>query len=52
MILRELLNYFKLDIELPAYLYDESFNEVFLKGNLVKKNNSFKLPRRIEAVDF
>ena len=52
MILRELLNYFKLNIELPAYLYDESFNEVFLKGSLVKKNNAFKLPRRIEAVDF
>ena len=43
MILRELLNYFKLDIELPAYLYDESFNEVFLKGNLVKKINSYEI---------
>ena len=43
MILKELLNYFKLDIELPEYLYEESFNEVFLEGSLVKKNNSYKI---------
>ena len=33
MILKELLDYFNLEINLPQYLYEETFNEVFMKGN-------------------
>ena len=43
MILKELLDYFKLDVDLPDYLYGESFNEVFLKGNLTKDENTYKI---------
>lgn len=43
MILKDLLTYFNLDIELPMYLYEESFNEVFLEGNLVKKENTYEI---------
>lgn len=43
MILKDILNYFKLDIELPAYLYEESFNDVFLEGILVRKENAYEI---------
>ena len=43
MILKDLLTYFKLDIKLPEYLYGESFNEVFLEGNLIKKENAYEI---------
>ncbi len=43
MILKELLDYFKIDVELPDYLYGESFNEVFLEGNMSKENNVYKI---------
>lgn len=41
MILRELLDYFNIKTDLPDYLYDESFNEVFLKGELKKENDKY-----------
>ncbi|WP_296797108.1 hypothetical protein [uncultured Methanobrevibacter sp.] len=43
MILKELLDYFNIDVDLPKYLYEESFNEVFLKGELSKTNNTYKI---------
>ncbi|ALT69270.1 hypothetical protein sm9_1490 [Methanobrevibacter millerae] len=43
MILRELLDYFEIDVELPEYLYENPFNEVFLKGNLSKNSNSYDI---------
>ena len=43
MILKELLDYFKIDVGLPDYLYGESFNEVFLEGNMSKENNVYKI---------
>lgn len=43
MILKDLLDYFNLDINLPNYLYEETFNDVFMKGDLSKVNNTFKI---------
>lgn len=43
MILRELLDYFNIDVILPEYLYEEIFNEVFMKGNLSKTDNAYKI---------
>lgn len=43
MILKELLDYFCIDVDLPSYLYDETFNEVFLKGDLTKVNGTYKI---------
>ena len=43
MILRELLDYFEIDVDLPEYLYGHPFNEVFLKGDLSKKSNSYNI---------
>ncbi|WP_407413301.1 hypothetical protein [Methanobrevibacter sp.] len=43
MILKELLDYFKIDIELPDYLYEESFNEVFLEGEMSNEDNVYKI---------
>lgn len=43
MILKELLDYFNIDVDLPEYLYEESFNEVFLNGMLSKVDNTYKI---------
>ena len=43
MILKDLLDYFNLEVSLPEYLYDESFNEVFKKGNLSEINDTYKI---------
>lgn len=43
MILKELLDYFKIDVELPDYLYDESFNEVFLEGEMSNGDGAYKI---------
>lgn len=43
MILKDLLDYFNLDINLPEYLYEETFNDVFMKGDLSKVNNTYKI---------
>ena len=43
MILKDLLDYFNLEVSLPKYLYDESFNEVFKKGDLSEINNTYKI---------
>lgn len=43
MILKELLTYFDIEVNLPDYLYNESFNEVFLKGELLKTDFGYKI---------
>ena len=43
MILKELLDYFNIEVILPEYLYEETFNEVFLEGNMTKANNAYKI---------
>ena len=43
MILKELLDYFGIEVDLPEYLYEETFNEVFLEGTLVKTENTYKI---------
>ena len=43
MILKELLTHFNTEVSLPEYLYEESFNEVFLKGKLSKENDSYEI---------
>ena len=43
MILREILTHFEIDINLPDYLLDESFNKIFLDGDLSKNDNLYKI---------
>lgn len=43
MIFKELLAHFDIDENFPEYLLDESFNEVFLEGDLSKMDNSYKI---------
>lgn len=43
MILKELLDYFSIEVNLPPYLLEESFNEVFVKGDFSKENNFYKI---------
>ncbi len=43
MILSELLDYFDINIDLPPYLYDEQFNEVFKEGKLSKINDCYMI---------
>lgn len=43
MIFQELLNHFNIDETFPDYLLDESFNEVFLRGDLSRVDNSYKI---------
>lgn len=43
MILKDLLAYFDINVDLPEYLYEESFNEVFMKGELSKENSIYKI---------
>ena len=43
MILRDLLKHFNINESFPDYLLDESFNEVFLDGDLSKTDNSYKI---------
>ena len=43
MILKELLDYFNIEVNLPQYLYEESFNEVFMEGNLSKTDDTYEI---------
>lgn len=43
MILKELLDYFDIVEELPEYLLNQTFNEVFLDGTLEIKDNTYKI---------
>lgn len=42
LILKDLLDYFKIDEEFPQYLYNQRFNEVFLDGELTVKTAIIK----------
>ncbi len=43
MILKDLLNYFDIEESFPDYLLEQSFNEVFLDGDLSKSDNNYKI---------
>lgn len=43
MLLKDILAHFDISVELPQYLYDEHFNEVFLNGELSKEDNTYKI---------
>jgi hypothetical protein len=43
MILRELLDHFEIDEELPEHLLEHPFNKVFLDANLTKQDNNYKI---------
>ncbi len=43
MLLKEILEHFDIDVELPDYLYTESFNKIFCDGELEKKEGSYKI---------
>ena len=43
MILKDLLNHFDIEDNLPDYLLEQSFNEVFLDGDFSKTDNNYKV---------
>ena len=43
MILEDVLRHFHIDGEFPDYLMNQTFNEVFLNGNLTKEGNAYKI---------
>ena len=43
MILKELMEHFDIDVDLPDYLLHQRFNEVFLDGDLTIKDNAFHI---------
>ena len=43
MILNELLNHFEINEDLPDYLLNHTFNEVFLDGNLTKDDDNYRI---------
>lgn len=43
LILKELLNHFNINENLPDYLLEQSFNNVFLDGELTIKDNTYKI---------
>ncbi|MBO6275055.1 MAG: hypothetical protein J6M91_05905 [Methanobrevibacter sp.] len=43
LILKELMNYFNIDEELPDYLLNQPFNKVFLDGKFTIKDNTYEI---------
>ena len=43
MIFRDLLEYFNIEESFPQYLYEQSFNEVFLDGDFSKVDGNYKI---------
>ena len=43
MILRDLLKHFNIEESFPDYLLEQSFNKVFLDGELSKSDNNYKI---------
>ena len=43
MIFKELLEHFEIEDDFPDYLLYESFNEVFLDGDLSQDDNNYKI---------
>jgi len=43
VIFKDILGHFGIEEEFPDYLYDQTFNKVFLEGEFSKDNNSYKI---------
>ena len=43
MILRDLLKHFNIEESFPEHLLEQSFNKVFLDGELSKSDNNYKI---------
>lgn len=43
MILKDLLNHFDIEEDLPDYLSNHTFNDVFLDGKLTMEDDSYKI---------
>ena len=43
VIFKDILNHFNIEEEFPDYLYDQTFNKVFLDGEFSKENNNYKI---------
>ena len=43
MILKDLLDYFNIEDNLPDYLLQQPFNEVFLDGDFEKTDDTYKI---------
>lgn len=43
MILKDILDYFDINESFPDYLLEQSFNKVFLDGDLSKTDNNYKI---------
>lgn len=43
MILKDLLSHFQIEEEFPEYLYEQTFNEVFLDGDFIKKDGGYEI---------
>ena len=43
MILKDLLNHFEIEDNLPDYLLAQTFNDVFLDGKLTKEEDNYKI---------
>ena len=43
MILKDLLSHFEIKEEFPEYLYEQTFNEVFLDGEMSEEDNKYKI---------
>jgi hypothetical protein len=43
MILRDLMDYFDIREDLPDHLLNQTFNKVFLDGDLSRQDNNYKI---------
>ena len=43
MILKDLIDYFNIEDNLPDYLLEQPFNEVFLDGDFEKTDDTYKI---------
>ncbi len=43
MILKDILDHFDINESFPDYLLEQSFNKVFLDGDLSKEDNNYKI---------
>ena len=43
VILKDLLSHFEIKEEFPEYLYEQTFNEVFLDGEMSREDNNYKI---------
>ncbi|MBQ7928797.1 MAG: hypothetical protein IJ287_08680, partial [Methanobrevibacter sp.] len=43
MIFKDLLSHFQIEDEFPEYLYEQTFNEVFLDGEMSSEDNRYKI---------